>query len=172
MSYDDFATPPVRLQKRNANQFSWTWTVPSVLEFAVRIRVVAYAKNSAHDCDTSPPFAIGATTDAPPPDAAAGGGVIALVAIGSPGPAPALEWSAPPGRRVRLELIDVRGRLVRTLVAGRPVGAGGRERATWDGVDAAGRRVPPGLYFAALSVDGGPRRSVRLVRLAPGVAAP
>ncbi len=170
-SYDDFATPPIRLQKRNANQFSWTWTVPSVIAFAVRIRVVAYARNAVHDCDTSPPFAIGLTTDARPPDVVGAAG-IALVALGSPGPAPGLEWSAPPGRRIRLELIDVRGRLVRALVAGRTMGAGGRERVTWDGVDERGRRVPPGLYFAALSVDGGPRHTVRLVRLAPGVAAP
>ena len=30
VSYDDFATPPIRLQRRNGNQFSWTWTVPRV----------------------------------------------------------------------------------------------------------------------------------------------
>jgi hypothetical protein len=166
VSYDDFATPAIRLQRRGANQFSWTWTVPGVLEFSARIRVVAYAKNGVHDCDTSLPFAIGATTDAPPPDVAEAGQGIALAALGSPGPTPALEWSAPPGRAVRLELIDVRGRRVRTLVAGRPVGAGGRERATWDGVDDAGRRVAPGLYFAALTLEGGDRRTVRLVRLA------
>jgi len=166
VSYDDFVTPPIRLQRRGANQFSWTWTVPNVLEFTARIRVVAYAKNGAHDCDTSLPFAIGATTDAPPADEVAVGQGIALAALGSPGPAPALEWSAPPGRAVRLELIDVRGRRVRTLVSGRPVGAGGRERATWDGIDDAGRRVAPGLYFAALDIEGGDRRTVRLVRLA------
>jgi hypothetical protein len=166
VSYDDFATPPTRLQRRTGNQFSWIWTVPTIIAFDARIRVVAYAKNGVHECDTSPSFAIGATTDAPPSGAGAAGEEIALSALGSPGPAPVLEWTAPPGRAIHLELIDVRGRRVRTLVAGRPMGPGGRERATWDGADDAGRRVPPGLYFAALRIEGGERRSVRLVRLA------
>jgi hypothetical protein len=50
--------------------------------------------------------------------------------------------------RLRLQVYDVRGRLVRTLVDGLP--APGRSRAVWDGRDAAGLVVPSGVYFYRL----------------------
>ncbi|MHB8080062.1 MAG: LVIVD repeat-containing protein [Candidatus Krumholzibacteriia bacterium] len=56
------------------------------------------------------------------------------------------------GGDVRLELYDARGRLVRTLVAGRQ--AAGRQATVWDGRDDAGRRVPSGVYFARLRATG------------------
>jgi subtilisin family serine protease len=86
-------------------------------------------------------------------------------ATGPPGPAPplragpnpfrgVLEVSAPPGR---LAVYDAGGRLVRTLSA--VVG-----HARWDGRDANGRGVPPGLYFVRWR-DGARTRTVRVVRL-------
>jgi hypothetical protein len=52
-----------------------------------------------------------------------------------------------PGRAaLRLDVYDVRGRHVRTL-AKELSGSGAR---TWDGTDARGARVPPGLYFIEL----------------------
>jgi len=52
-----------------------------------------------------------------------------------------------PGRvQLRLDVYDVRGRHVRSL-ARELAGSGAR---TWDGTDAQGRRVPPGLYFVEL----------------------
>ncbi len=54
--------------------------------------------------------------------------------------------------RVRLDVHDVGGRLVRGLVNG-PRGAG-RQGATWNGRDDAGRRVPCGVYFTTLRADG------------------
>jgi hypothetical protein len=56
------------------------------------------------------------------------------------------------GGDVRLELYDARGRLVRTLVSGRR--DPGRQEAVWNGRDAAGRRVPSGVYFARLRAAG------------------
>jgi len=164
VSYDDFATPPIRLQKRNGNQFSWGWTVPPGPLFEVRIRVVAYASNGVHDCDTSAPFTIAVTADASAPVPGAG---LELRAHGSPGPTPTLEWSAPAGTRAWLRLYDVRGRLVRTLVAGETAIDPGPRRVTWDGRDRNGRPAPAGVHFALLTGEGGSRRRVSVVRLGP-----
>ncbi len=49
---------------------------------------------------------------------------------------------------VRLELFDVRGRLVRTLVQATLPAA--RHAVAWNGRDDAGRRVPSGTYIYRL----------------------
>lgn len=53
---------------------------------------------------------------------------------------------------VRLDLFDVTGRHVRTLREG--FFDEGLHTATWDGRDAAGRRVSAGVYYATLETDG------------------
>ncbi len=58
---------------------------------------------------------------------------------------------------VKLQVYDLRGRLVRTLQTG-PL-AQGLHRLAWDGTDDAGRRIPAGVYFARLQAAG-----VRLVQ--------
>jgi len=52
----------------------------------------------------------------------------------------------------RLDLIDVRGRIVRTLSEGEL--AAGSHTAWWDGRDRDGARAPGGVYFARLSTGG------------------
>jgi hypothetical protein len=165
VSYDDFATNPIRLQKRNGTQFTWNWTVPPGPHFAARIRVVAYAKNGVHDCDTSEPFTIGVTTGVPGDPGAGGPGRLHLRAAGNPGPAPVLEWETPAGTRAWLRLYDVRGRLVATLVDGVAGEGTGPRRSGWDGRDTRGADSPAGVYFARLVTDGGDERRVTLVRL-------
>jgi beta-glucanase (GH16 family) len=54
---------------------------------------------------------------------------------------------------VTLGIYDVAGRLVRTLAAGEPTGAG-RHEATWNGRDAAGQAAPAGVYFYRLDAGG------------------
>jgi len=54
---------------------------------------------------------------------------------------------------VKLEITDVRGRVVRTLVDGFR-SAGTTHEARWDGVDDSGRRMPSGTYLSRLKVDG------------------
>ncbi len=56
------------------------------------------------------------------------------------------------GARVRVELYSVSGRKVRTLVDRAAVA--GPVRATWDGLDDAGRVVAPGVYLARATVAG------------------
>lgn len=55
---------------------------------------------------------------------------------------------------VKLEILDLRGRVLRTLVDGHQPG-GTRQEAVWDGTDAGGRKLPSGSYVSRLTVDGG-----------------
>ena len=49
----------------------------------------------------------------------------------------------------RVEVIDVKGRVMRTLVDN--IMPAGRHSAVWDGRDEAGARVGPGVYFMRMS---------------------
>ena len=53
---------------------------------------------------------------------------------------------------VRVEIVDARGRQVRTLTAAHH--EAGRHEVLWSGQDAAGRPVASGVYFARMFVDG------------------
>lgn len=61
-----------------------------------------------------------------------------------------LVLSVPSAREARLEIYDVRGRLVTTLLARRL--PAGEHRVTWNGVDRTGREVSSGIYFVRASV--------------------
>ena len=70
-----------------------------------------------------------------------------------PGEVPCLiegEIGPRPGR-VRLDLVDLRGGVVRCLV--RDLWVAGRYLATWDGRDEEGRIVPAGIYIAVLALE-------------------
>jgi M6 family metalloprotease-like protein len=56
------------------------------------------------------------------------------------------------GGRLVIDVYDVRGRRVRTLLNG--YRDAGRHRVTWDGTDAAGERAAPGVYFVRLTANG------------------
>src|SRR5262249_11490237 len=56
---------------------------------------------------------------------------------------------------VRLEVLDLGGRRVRSLESGHVLPAGPHEW-TWDGRDAAGRPVPAGVYLVHLDGPDGP----------------
>lgn len=56
------------------------------------------------------------------------------------------------GQRVRLDVYDLHGRRVRSLVDG--VLTRGTHDARWNGTDASGAPVATGVYFAVLQIDG------------------
>lgn len=102
------------------------------------------------------------------------------VAAGGPAPAPApcsLVQSAPnpfiesttihyrvtAPTAVRLEILDVAGRHVRTLITGREVGAG-LHAVAWDGRDEQSRVAGAGVYFMRLAAPSG-AQSMRLIRI-------
>lgn len=67
-------------------------------------------------------------------------------------PATIVEYEVADGARVNLRVVDLRGRVVRTLVDGwRPAGT---HRARWDGRDGQGRSVASGRYLAVVDVAG------------------
>jgi hypothetical protein len=74
-----------------------------------------------------------------------------------------LAFELPGISNVTLDVIDVRGSKVRSLIHGSM--GGGLHTVTWSGIDGSGHRVPPGVYFH-LSVNGGSseRRRVVIVR--------
>jgi hypothetical protein len=64
-----------------------------------------------------------------------------------------IQYAVPsPGADVRIDVFDVGGRRVQTLVNG-PV-APGRHTVSWNGRDAAGKRTAAGVYFARMEAPG------------------
>jgi len=57
--------------------------------------------------------------------------------------------------RVEIAVFDLTGRQVRSLVSG--FQSAGSHTASWDGLDAAGRRVNKGIYFIRAVIAGQPR---------------
>lgn len=66
-------------------------------------------------------------------------------------------WTLPQAMDLRLEVLDVSGRRVRTLADG--AHGAGRHEAIWDGRDARGAAVPAGVYLAR--IEGGDRSITR-----------
>ncbi len=64
-----------------------------------------------------------------------------------------LSFTLPAQDRVWLEIFDVRGRRVRSLAAGKALGAGLHTRR-WDGRDEQGQALAAGVYFARLRGGG------------------
>ncbi len=78
-------------------------------------------------------------------------------------PATSLHFSLPAAAEVALDIFDVSGRRVRSLVAGSlPAGP---HVVSWNGRDETNRNVASGHYFARLTVEGSARvKSLTLVR--------
>ena len=62
---------------------------------------------------------------------------------------------------VEVHVFDLSGRLVKPLYSGTDL-SGHYDGLSWDGRDADGNRVPPGLYLVSLAVDGDARRTRRV----------
>lgn len=71
-----------------------------------------------------------------------------------------IAFDVPKTGRIRLQVFDLRGRLVRTLVDG--VVEAGRHEAVWKGKDEGGRSASAGVYFARMS-DGSQARTTKMV---------
>jgi len=106
-----------------------------------------------------PPGALVMSGGAPPP---------ARTALLAPSPNPAtgpatLGFTLAQAGSVELAIYSVAGRRVRTLAQGDR--EAGSYSFTWPGDDDARRRVAPGVYFARLTIRGGPRFTRMLVQL-------
>ncbi|NOT33122.1 MAG: T9SS type A sorting domain-containing protein [Candidatus Eisenbacteria bacterium] len=92
------------------------------------------------------------------------------MALSAPAPNPfgsrtLLRFTLPRESEVTLDVLDVSGRRVKSLVLGEPRSAG-THLVEWDGRGDRGEREPPGMYFVRL-VAGPERRVQRVVRIAP-----
>jgi M6 family metalloprotease-like protein len=67
-------------------------------------------------------------------------------------PSTTIRYDVPAAGRVRLEIYDVRGRVVRALVDGSVTA--GYHQVVWDGRDDAGRSMASGLYFYRMAAGG------------------
>ncbi len=74
-----------------------------------------------------------------------------------------IAFALPRAARTRIALFDLAGRRVRDVLDA-PLRAGAHHVA-WDGRDARGFAVPPGVYLARLDVAGEPARVRHIVRL-------
>lgn len=89
-------------------------------------------------------------------------GTLALAAAPNPFASDVTVRAALPGSGfVRVDVLDLAGRRVRTLAAGETVAGPAAWR--WDGRDGAGAAVPPGLYFARIRTATG-EATLRLAR--------
>jgi len=80
---------------------------------------------------------------------------VAFLRQNAPNPfvrATAIRFGLPAAGRAEIGVYDVQGRRVRTLVSGTV--EAGEHVATWDGLDAQGRRAAAGVYFYVLATDG------------------
>jgi subtilisin family serine protease len=112
------------------------------------VEVVARRGDTVPGSWLSAPF--GVSAGEPPPPAR-----LALRRAGenpARGPVP-LELSLPAGGTVRVELLDVSGARVRTLLRGSL--PAGRHPIVWDGRTVAGTAAPPGIYVAYVRAPGG-----------------
>ena len=149
-SYDTLATD-------EANDSSFTWTVPAPASDLCLVRVTAYDSNGIGGSATNQGFfhirsSATAVGDRTPADRLS----IAVYPIPF-NPSANIEYVLPARTRVLLSVYSVDGRLVRTLVdAVEPEGA---HRVTWDGRDAAGSATASGVYV--LRIDAGANTSTR-----------
>jgi Cohesin domain/FlgD Ig-like domain/Dockerin type I domain len=74
-------------------------------------------------------------------------------------PATTIRYQLPKESSVKLQIYDLRGYVVRTLVNAKM--KAGEATTAWDGKDEAGDRVPSGVYFYRLQVNGGEWASTR-----------
>ncbi len=94
------------------------------------------------------PLATGVSDDGPPIVR-----VSALHATPNPfNPATTIHFSLGVSGHVRVQVLDMRGRLVRTLLD--EDHSTGPQKIVWDGTDAAGHSVPSGIYMARLIAAG------------------
>jgi flagellar hook assembly protein FlgD len=74
-----------------------------------------------------------------------------------------LDYTLYSATRVRIDVLDASGRIVRTLVDA--MQEKGPHATAWDGADATGSRLPSGVYFGRIQSEGREvSRKIHLIR--------
>lgn len=126
---------------------SFVWNVSGPFSQNARVRVRDSAMPNVHDVSAADFRIYTSVTDAPP-----SASPVAL-AFSSPRPNPARGTTAfvlslPQSRRVTVDVYDMQGRHVRSLVRGEL--GGGVHSIAWDGRDDEGVRASAGVYYARM----------------------
>jgi hypothetical protein len=145
------------------NDFSYDWTVPNLSSNQCRIRVQAVDPSNNTGTDISDQnFTITNSTDVVPGTPR----TWALhPAVPNPfNPSTRLQFDLPQAAAVRLEVLGVDGRKLRTLLAGVEYPAGAHA-AQWDGRDDHGRPLASGVYVVRMQAgDYVATRKVQLLK--------
>ncbi|HKK69874.1 MAG TPA: choice-of-anchor V domain-containing protein [Candidatus Krumholzibacteria bacterium] len=138
-----------------SNEWSFDWVAPAEGTGAVTLWFAGNAANGNFSTsgdriyNSSITFEEAAATSAPPAVADAR----LLTNVPNPfNPSTQIRFELDRGESVRLEIVDLRGRRVRTLVDGPRTP--GRHEVTWNGRDDAGAPVASGVYRTRLIVGG------------------
>ena len=126
-------------------------TLP-VLDLGGNLRITATTSDSFGSTSEFSPCVVAQT---PPADAsdAPGSGRPSIVLVGpNPGPTATLRLVLPTHGDVRIDVLDVGGRRVRTILSGQEM-AGSRD-ILWDGRDDTGAHAPSGVYFLRMEAAG------------------
>ena len=140
---------------------SWNWST-TVYDYwrAYKTRTAPWTTEYGQFCG----FEIYGTPHVAGVTVAGGSGPLRLTSRPNPFVARAtLAYRLNEEQMVTLCVLDVRGRLVRTCVAGERQGPG-EHHVAWDGTTASGAQAGPGVYFAVLEA-GAQVRTQRLVLL-------
>jgi len=104
---------------------------------------------------------LGATADPAALSASSSGTPALALSSANPGRGAVLQYTLPADGHATLAIFDAQGRVVRTLI--HQDAAGGTFRASWDGLDDAGRSLPRGIFFARLTAAGRTVETKKLV---------
>jgi hypothetical protein len=126
---------------------SFVWNVSGPFTQNARVRVRDSAMPNVNDVSTADFLIYTSVTDAPPPPPPT------VMAFSSPRPNPARGATAfvvslPEPQRVAVDVYDMQGRHVRSLVRGEL--GGGVHSIAWDGRDDDGVRTSAGVYYARM----------------------
>lgn len=145
-------------------EWSFRWKAPSSNVGRVYLFAAGNAadnsetNNGDHIYTTRDTVEFDATVSAPPTVPAG----VALAAMPNPAPGGTrMRFLLADAADVALDVLDVQGRAVRALAAGRR--EAGSHTIAWDGRDAAGAAAPAGLYFVRLASPGLAPRTIRVV---------
>jgi hypothetical protein len=155
LSTDGGASFPDTIATGEANDSSYTWTVPDVTSGTVRVRVVALdgVPNEGMDASDADFTLVGSAAGVIADRAGAPDGVVLEVAGENPASSGwRLIYGLPAASSVRLGVYDVSGRLIERLVDARR--ESGYHHIDWN-PGASDAPVGPGVYFLRLDCDAG-----------------
>jgi hypothetical protein len=140
--------------------YTWEWQVPDVLGRSCQLEVAVRDRFGNAGSAVSPDFTIvPATSGAPAADIA----VTTRLEMPQPNPfnpVTTIRCHLREAGSLRLDVFDLRGRLVRRVTAGHR--EGGVHEFTWRGDDESGRRVGAGAYLVRLEHVGRAGRTVQV----------